>query len=272
MKKISLEEDKQIGLTTLLYFDEFCKKHNLNYFIGYGTLIGAVRHKGYIPWDDDIDTWMPREDYDKLISYNHLIDNSRYKLNSVQTNDLFTIPFAKLTRTDTVLLPPRFVSGYLYGASIDIFPLDVIGNYKNEDEAKLQYTTLRKQYMQIINKFHQYTDGLHIRKSKLFLKKMLFKFSTIRYGNLSSIIEEFSKCLANNYPNATGDYVTTVAGETIYKKEWFRDYVLLEFENNTFPAPIDYDKILTRRYGDYMSLPPVEQQIVPHNFEAYFLD
>ena len=272
MQEISMSEIKQTGLQTLLYFDAFCKQHHLQYFLAYGTLLGAIRHQGYIPWDDDIDVWMPREDYQKLIDLDHEISQRQYLLNCVQCNGKFAVPFAKLTRTDTVILPARYVTGYLYGLSIDIFPLDTIGNYKDEEEARQAFISVRNAHLPLLNKYHHLTGGREEKTLKRIAKKLAYRIAALRYGPLSGHMKAYADALMNEYPNASGEYVTTIDGTTIFRKDWFENTVEVPFEGHMLPAPAEYDAVLRKRYGDYMTYPPVEQQVMPHTYTAYYLD
>lgn len=271
MEEIDIQEIKKIGLKTLLFFDDFCNKHNLTYYISYGTLIGAIRHKGFIPWDDDVDLWMMREDYDRLIALSDEMDGQPYKLNCVQSNPDLAIPFAKVTRTDTVLLPSRFITGYLYGCSIDIFPLDTVGDYTSEEDALKALLKVKEKHLKVINKYHQYTGGKKEHGLKRILKESLYKLSTIRYGSISDVMNKYSYSLVDEFPDAKGEYLATVAGDHVFKKEWYSERVYLDFEGYKFPAPIEYDKALKSEYGDYMQLPPKEQQVIPHLFKAYYI-
>ena len=272
MKEIPMSEVKQIGLQTLCYFDAFCREHNLKYYLAYGSLLGAVRHQGYIPWDDDIDLWMFRDDYQRLIELNQEIDRTQYRLNCVQCNENFVVPFAKLTRTDTVIYPTRYVTGYLYGLSIDIFPLDIIGDYTDEEEARQCLLSVRNSHLAVLNKYHHTTGGKEEKLLKKLAKKVVYHMAAQRYGPLSGRMKKYSEALMTGFPDASGQYVTTIDGTTVFRKDWFDSIIELPFEGHQLFAPAKYDEILRQRYGDYMTYPPKEQQVIPHTYTAYYLD
>ena len=123
MKQLTIEDAKQIELEILDYIDTLCKKHNINYIINYGTLIGAVRHQGFIPWDDDIDLSMPREDYQRFITIFQK-EKSKYKLLSLETDKNYFNNFIKITDSTTKIIDTRNTKTYDSGVFIDIFPMD----------------------------------------------------------------------------------------------------------------------------------------------------
>lgn len=123
MKKLTIEDAKQIELEILDYIDTLCKKHNINYIINYGTLIGAVRHEGFIPWDDDIDLSMPREDYQRFINIFQK-EKSKYKLLSLETDKNYFNNFIKIIDSTTKIIDTRNTKTYESGVFIDIFPMD----------------------------------------------------------------------------------------------------------------------------------------------------
>ena len=125
MKEIEIEELKRIQIGILKHLDAFCKENNLTYFMCGGTLLGAVRHKGFIPWDDDIDIMMKREDYDKLIALYPKNDNSNFKLFSYELDKSFPYPFAKMDDCRTIF-EEEINDSYKIGVNIDIFPIDYI--------------------------------------------------------------------------------------------------------------------------------------------------
>lgn len=123
MKQLTVEDAKQIELEILDYIDTLCKKHNINYIINYGTLIGAVRHEGFIPWDDDIDLSMPREDYQRFINIFQK-EKSKYELLSLETDKNYFNNFIKITDSTTKIIDTRNTKTYESGIFIDIFPMD----------------------------------------------------------------------------------------------------------------------------------------------------
>lgn len=129
MKKLTLDEVKKIQLEILAYIDSFCKKNNISYFINYGTLLGAVRHKGFIPWDDDIDISMDREHYNMFIEkFNQ--DSSKYKILSLDTDKTYFNNFIKVVDTTTKIVDNRNYKTFSCGVFVDIFPMDKFNDKK----------------------------------------------------------------------------------------------------------------------------------------------
>ena len=128
MRKLSPEEYKKVLLSILTRIDSICRENGLKYMLAYGTLLGAVRHKGFIPWDDDIDLLLPRKDYETLRSVAKSFNTKEWKLLSYSNEPRFLLPFMKYCNKHTIVTPPRFNTGFVYGLSIDIFPLDYAPN------------------------------------------------------------------------------------------------------------------------------------------------
>lgn len=268
MKELSLEEIKVIELDILKMFHNFCEANNIRYFIAYGTLLGAIRYKGFIPWDDDVDVLVPREDYDRLITL--FQDNDQYCLFAFEKNRKYRYPFAKLCNVKTRLVENVYPNnGVDLGLNIDIFPLDTWDNDLEEakreakrikkDVARLGYTKLDKPLTSNPVKFFAWSIRIalcKLRGSTYYIKKII--------GQSNKPEQKGSRYV--------GAKVWPIYGERgIISAEAFADTVEIEFEGEKFPAPAGYDTYLTCLYGDYLPEPPVEKRKTHHSFKAYKL-
>ncbi|MBE6808462.1 MAG: LicD family protein [Ruminococcaceae bacterium] len=266
MKLISLEENKKLQLEILKNVAAFCDEHGLTYFLAYGTLLGAVRHKGFIPWDDDIDIQMPRDDYNKLIEiFNTQNKDNKYRLISPEEN-ISKHPFTKVIDIRTI----KNENGISYregalGIDIDVFPLD--GTPDDYKEYKKWYKKLNRVYWQ----YH--FANIDIKSSKKLKIKIASAFMK-PFVNRESALKK-ARDIHKQYPYKSCDYVAVV--ESIFnsinnrtEKSNYTDTVLLDFENCKFKAPVGYDVILSSMYGDYMKLPPKEKQATHHDNDTYW--
>lgn len=269
-KNINIEELKIIQLNLLDALKEFCDRNSLTYYLAYGTLIGAVRHKGYIPWDDDVDILMPRRDYEKLIAaFNEGTDNQCLRLISHEINPEYYLPFAKLVDTSTAM-QEEVRSDYQIGVYIDIFPLDNL-----DDDYEKAKKCMRKAF--------RYNALLVLKNLVINKDRPWYKNTIIRIGRIVSskwsreyLIKRLNGFSLKKENDSYTDYVGLVTGITkpseavVLKGDWFKNTVDLEFEGKIYSAPAGYDTILTHWYGDYMQLPPPEQRISHHVFEAWY--
>ena len=266
MKELSLEEVKQIQLSILQYIDRVCEENKIPYYLGGGTLIGAIRHKGYIPWDDDIDIMLLRPDYMKLLSV--LEANDTYKCLSMYNQNDYFYPFAKVVDSRTELIEKN--SDFKiqnYGVYVDIFPIDSLPDDNENRHAHYQsiLKTRKLYYLSLYKKIPAVGN----------LLKYPPKFCWWVYSRIKgwkfwlNKIEE----LANLYSNEDSEYVgCVVAGygeKEQYHRSIFSKQIKVPFENYEFAIPKGYDEYLTNVYGDYMQLPPVDKQVTRHNFVAY---
>lgn len=264
MKKLTGEEIKKIELSILLRFDYFCKEHNLNYFLSGGTLLGAIRHQGFIPWDDDIDVCMPRPDYEKFIKiFDAKNENLLVKSYS---NGTFSAPFTKIIDLNTKVRSIYISNEEQTGLWIDIFPVDGLpsGDAETFDIYK-RVSFYRKILILCDARLGEGTTW--VRKiSKFFLKPIALMIGKKR---CASIIEK----IARKYPYETLSHVGAITwglygpGEKMKKAE-FEKSVSVEFEGYNFPAFSCWDSYLKGLYGDYMKLPPVEKRKT-HDMEVY---
>ncbi len=267
MKKLNLEELKKAQLNILDVVDNFCKENNINYFLDCGTLLGAVRHKGFIPWDDDIDIGMMRGDYNKFLKlFNE--KNERYHLSTCEIENDFLYPIGKVLDTNTILYEPNKETGLKLCINIDVFVYDNAPD--NEDECNKMfkkrdlYNKLR--FIQLYPNKYDHTSL--IKKIERFFLKIYIKFLPKNY---------YTKKVVNNskkYINKETKRIGNFMSQTKFTcdKEIFNSYTNVLFEGKKYPAPKEYDTYLTNFYGDYMKLPPIEKRVSHHEFEAYILD
>lgn len=262
MKQIDIETRKQIQLDILQAIHDFCSTNNIRYSLGYGTLLGAIRHGGYIPWDDDIDIVMLREDYDRFVESFH---QDRYKVASFTTIDNWYLPFAKVYDDKTVIVD-RKANTTPIGINVDVFPID--DAMESEEEFKAQrakikrLTTCNNIKLFKINK----DSTLKNNTIALFAKLILLVFPKFYF--VKRLIKVSQQYNHKGCTNAV--YWASVGRTTSLKKCIYEDLCEIKFEDKFFSSLRDYDTYLTNIYCDYMKLPPVEKRISYHTSDAYW--
>lgn len=266
-KKITLDELKKIQLDLLKNVASFYEKNKLRYFLAYGTLLGAIRHKGYIPWDDDIDIVMPRPDYLKFIKkYNFLNENKDYNVETHYENSDFIFPFAKVLNKKTTLI--ENVSIYFENSvNIDIFPLDGYPDSLKDSNKHVNKT--KNQRIKLALKM------IKLRKDRVFYKNIILLSGKaacyfINYRNLIKNIDAISRKYSYESSNFVGCGVSIYGIKDRFPKEVFADSEKVEFEGEGFNAPVGWHEYLTGIYGDYMKLPPEDERVTHHSFNAYW--
>lgn len=263
-----IAELKEIQLGILRKVDELCKAHHLKYFMSDGTLLGAVRHKGYIPWDDDLDIWMPRKDYEKLEQImNH--EDSCYKVVNHKNTKGYIYAFGKAVDTRTILKENIEVNCPM-GIYVDIFPYDGLPGENKEDYIKhvRKCLYLEKQRYRGFQSFKGVKGNHTTGNTKRFVFWAVRRL--IGGKNFIRMVDRLSQ----RYPVEGAKYVGCLVGgykeKDMMPAEIFSEAVELEFEGEHFRAPKGYDTYLTIEYGDYMTLPPVEQRVTHHDFKAWW--
>lgn len=239
---------------------EICDVHELAYYLIGGTLLGAIRHKGFIPWDDDIDIAMPREDYDKLLKLCETELPSQYYLHSNQTDLDYWLPYAKIRKNGTIFEERLMISIDTHkGIFIDIFPLDN-ANMQKSIVQDLQAKIVKKLLAIVLHK-----KGFILERQSVINKILLKICKKISINTITraqtKVMKFRNKINCKYYINFGSNY--NHIKQTI-PKDKFNPLVRLEFEGNMYNAPKDCKYVLNRIYGDFMKLPPVEQRIT-HN-------
>ena len=269
-RKIDLQQKKIILLDILTYFHDYCEKNNLTYYLTGGTLLGAVRHNGFIPWDDDIDINMPRKDYECFLdSFNKKCSSSKYKAVSLRDQGYY-LTSAKVIDT-TTRLREKVNANFDIGVYIDIFPMDNLTSDYSKARELFRDVGRYRNVLTLMN--------ATLRKGRVWYKNVAIQISRIFLAGLSreKVLKKIDK-QSRKYENELGSkYIgtpcTAIYGEKeILKSEWFTERCLLKFEGGRFWAPKGYDAFLTQLYGDYMQLPPEEKRVTHHDNKAWLID
>ena len=270
MRKLSLDEIKKFELGILDVFSKFCDENNLTYYLTYGTLLGAVRHKGFIPWDDDIDVIMPRQDYDKLqelLSRQNNFFTPHIELKTPKSKG-HQYHFCKVVDNTTLVQELSMNERYKTSIWIDIFVLDKITEKQPEQQQFIQrLLRMRKHYFYTIER--KYNGNQLNKKIKFYFYKAILKpvyFVLNQRQRILRYATKYAKSDSNTwFFSLNGDaHKTLISTEDLQQTE-------LEFEGNFYKTFKNYDTLLTQLYGDYMQLPPVNQRVA-HETMAYLLE
>lgn len=261
-KELALFEIREIQMQILDIIDVFCKNNGLRYSLAAGSLLGAVRHHGYIPWDDDIDIMMPRPDYEVFI--NEFIGyNSNLVLQDAHTDPFHYLPFAKVYDKRTELIQSNSIGGVY----VDIFPIDGLPDLSNLADYYSRVQALTNQLWYSMTPNYQYVkDNRLMLKAKVFVKHLI-------YPSRTKVIKKW-KHLYNSYPFDKSNYageITSIYGMKEHMPKCiFEKYVVMSFEGRSYKCIQEYDTYLSSLYGDYMTLPPVEERVSHHQQVVYW--
>ena len=252
LRKLQMTE-----LEILLKVDDICRKNNIKYFLVGGTLLGAVRHQGFIPWDDDLDIAMPRADYQKFVEISSKALGSQYHFQCVENDADYWLLFGKVRKNGTVFAESRLKNIQTNkGIFIDVFPLDD-GNKPNDFLQKVRIKTARKiQYVMYCRRGVIAGDvPLQIK----ILTKLSRVMSINKWMRLGQKIVSHKNRNAQYYFNVGSNY--NYKKQTILKEKYY-PLKELEFEGHRFFVPNDYDFVLKQIFGtNYMELPEKEKRV-----------
>jgi len=258
MKKLTVDEMKNIQLEILKSFVAYCENNKLDYFLAAGTAIGAVRHQGFIPWDDDIDVMMPRSSYDEFLK-NYL--NDQYEVFDCWRREDYYYPFAKLVDKSTLLKEKTSVPT-AFGVYIDIFPMERVPAPGSR--------ALIRQHWKV--RFYRAMLSLKLGASK---PKDVQKWGIRLLSGFVSVpwLHNRINRWLTRYDAVDTGYVGILTGyhaleNKVVPQTIFQQVIRVPFEGHLLPVPVQYDVLLRTVFGeDYMQLPPEEQRVCKHQFD-----
>lgn len=268
LTKELLAEKKANVLQILKCFISYCKQNHLEYYAAYGTVLGAARHHGFIPWDDDVDVYMPRPDYDKFVVLAKKQPPKGHELLEHRYDRNYYSSYAKFCDANTTILEYTFLRTCL-GNFIDVFPLDGLPeNTKErvsychrlmEDHLLLASVSFHKSFSDILGEI----KGLHLRTAVTSIRNELF-----RQKILNRTEKDFST-LPGKYRYETSNYLgyaaSTCKNEKDLKKSIFGEGTYLPFEDIQIRVPSEYEKYLEYIYGNWKQFPPIEERQPQHS-------
>ena len=276
--KIELREIQSMELELLKIVVSFCEEHNLRYFVTGGTLLGAVRHEGFIPWDDDIDIDMPDKDYLWLKeNFNNLCTRENIRLlapnNKLEEYNGYIYPFIKIVDTRTFSVSEGIKDDNI-GVHIDIFPLNGLPKYKAAIRIFVKFG-------KIIHKMNQLSNPVYLADKKIkrgdrikviIRKKIYTHFISRIFNNRRIRRIQINHAFKYDYDNSArvGNIVWGNGMEHVNDRKSLVDFKVLSFEGIPVNVPGNFHEYLTIFYGDYMKPPPLEEQVSNHINEFYW--
>lgn len=269
MRKIeSVDELKKIQLGILVSFHQFCSDNNIKYSLAAGSLIGAVRHKGFIPWDDDIDVYLLREDYNKLVELFPNVYNEKYSLITLERDSQWHRTYGKLYDLQTIEVEDVRNKFHEIGIGIDVFPID---DAPDEEKEWQKYNRKRMFLRDVITiKSMTYSADRGILKNAIMLISRIlltpFSFSFL-CKTMNLYAQKYNNKGTNHvYENCLGVYNS----KHPWLKKDFDQVIDSPFEEYNVKIMKGYDDYLSCVYGDYMQLPPEEKRISTHTITAWW--
>ena len=266
-RMIAPDEVKQIEISILKEIEKICIQNGWKYLLMYGAFIGAVRHKGFIPWDDDIDIVLERSEYDKLIAYLRSEQNTCQWLGVLDSSvPGYYYPFAKVVDTRTVAKMTSNTTAH--GVWVDVFPHENVPDTVWKANLMLDLCYLCREIT--IAMTTDFSAPGRIKENE-FRKRFLWLCANIiGKKNVCRIYEFISKKYRNKQTTYVGTTFSPYRRREKFNKELLRETKKYTFENTEFVGPAEYDAVLTQLYGNYMELPPEEKRR-SHNVVAWYL-
>lgn len=268
-KELTLEEIHEGTLEIVKKIIEICNELNINYGVMFGTLIGAIRHKGFIPWDDDFDIMMMRPDYERFQKYCLENESQLYPFRLMGRKNIDNYPFTINRFCDLrYRMETKLHSDIGMGIFIDIYPFDGIGNDIKKIKKEFKFKKFFYMKCATLASKEEFTvskKGLVVSVGKY----ILYLYSKILGSEF--FLNKFEELGLKHNLNESR-YVSCITWDSslrIFDKSLFSNYIYIDFENIKVKVPIGYDEILRILYDDYMKLPPKEKRIAHHEYKMY---
>ena len=260
-RRLSEEEIKEVELGVMDYIHNLCQKENINYSLAYGTLLGAVRHKGYIPWDDDVDISLKRDEYDKLYQAVLRDNDPIYKVASWENDARYPYPFYRVYDARTVYENNYIENDIDLGICVDVFPFDY---YADVNKEMVKLDTYRRLSVYTLYGIHSKNAGL--KNIIRYLLVLVFRLTRVKTWNKKMNLLSMQ---AND--NDSIDYLMeNKRTSTKFEKTLLDKVMDSPFEDRTYKIPEASHQILSAIYGDdFMEIPPVEKRVKHDDFVAY---
>ena len=265
MKPISDTELKSIQLEIMKHVHNFCESNHINYSLAYGSLLGAIRHKGFIPWDDDIDIVMLRKDHERFLQL-YPKHSDLYKVHSLESDPNYAYAFAKVSDPRTLLV--ENVNAQNIGVNIDVFPLDNAFDDLEQSQKYAKKISLLKYLYRL--KFLK-TSKKNAPWKRVFMRIGKIAVLPLTLRKLATKISSYAK----SNTNQESKYVVMMVGTTpqatlrqIVERSWFNSYTTVPFEGTQLKIITEFDKYLSHEYGDYMT--PPKNKTSPHTLNNVF--
>ena len=253
---------KYVQKDILREIDRICTKHGLRYYLAYGTLIGAIRHGGFIPWDDDVDIMMP---YDDMLRFAQLCKTEldpKFFYQSPETEEEYRLTINRVRRNDSVLSEPTLVGKKVHqGIMVDIYPL--FGAAQGKFSRRLQVLRAMKRALYLLDEPVK-NHGFLMKAGSSVLLKLKTKRGKAKAAR--RLTEKFAALSFDQSPLVTVLDSGIKEMSTTYRREWFGDGVRHKFDEDEFMVPANADAVLRRYFGDYMVLPPENERVFHHNY------
>lgn len=250
---LTIRERQLEFLRILKELDRFCTVNNLRYYMGCGTLIGAVRHKGFIPWDDDLDVFMPRPDY-QLFCQDYV--SKDFSIHNLYNDKAHSYNFGRFCTNRVCSL---YKGKAILNFGIDVYVINGAPSTRDEQQKLMEDTFVHIRRAELLNRIR---NGL--------VRRNLWPFKSLDFTLLNKELSRAERCF-ERYDFGTSEYIWPFGGgRLIMKKENYGTPIRLQFEDGEFNAPEHYHEVLSMGYGDYMQLPPEDEREPYHTGMAYY--